>query len=112
MSEYIKTFTDDNYENEVLKSDEPVLVDFWATWCSPCIALTPIIEDLAKDYQSRMKVGKMNVDENPFVPNKYMINSIPALFLFINGEIQGQLIGFKPKSELVKFLNSNLPPLQ
>ena len=112
MSEYIKTFTDDNFEHEVLKSEEPVLVDFWATWCSPCIALAPIIEDLAKEYQSRVKVGKMNVDDNPFVPNKYMINSIPALFLFINGEIRAQLIGFKPKSELIKFLNNNLPPLQ
>ncbi|OGF66856.1 MAG: thioredoxin [Candidatus Fischerbacteria bacterium RBG_13_37_8] len=110
MSNNLVTFTDSNFETEVLHSKEPVLVDFWATWCQPCLALTPIIEEIAHDYQNRLKIGKLNVDENPQTQSRYMIFSIPTLILFKNGEIQEQVIGFKPKAELVRLIESLLPP--
>lgn len=109
MSMNLKTFTDENFEKEVLQSSKPVLVDFWASWCQPCLALAPIIEELAVEYKDNLIIGKINVDENPQIASKYMIYSIPTLILFKNGEIKSQLIGFKPKKELVKFLDKYLP---
>lgn len=109
MSMNLKTFTDENFEKEVLQSSKPVLVDFWASWCQPCLALAPIIEELAVEYKDNLIIGKINVDENPQIASKYMIYSIPTLILFKNGEIKSQLIGFKPKKELVKFIDKYLP---
>ncbi len=108
MSENLKTFTDNNFNVEVLQSKIPVLVDFWAPWCKPCLALAPIIEELALQYKDKIIIGKINVDENPEIPSKYMIFSIPTLILFKNGEAVEQIIGFNPKSELVKFIDKNI----
>ena len=90
-------FTDANFEKEVLKSTLPVLVDFWAEWCGPCRMLGPTIEELAKEYAGKIKVGKLNVDRNPGVSGKYSIRSIPALLMFKNGTVAGQMVGVQPK---------------
>ena len=90
-------FTDANFDKEVLKSTEPVLVDFWAEWCGPCKMLGPTIEELAKEYTGKVKIGKVNVDDNPGVSSKFGIRSIPALLMFKNGEVVGQMIGAQPK---------------
>lgn len=108
MSINLKTFTDENFEMEVLQSSKPVLVDFWASWCQPCLALAPIIEELAAEYKDNLIIGKINVDENPQTPSKYMIYSIPTLILFKDGEIKAQIIGFKLKKELVKLISKYL----
>ena len=90
-------FTDASFQKEVLKSDKPVLVDFWAEWCGPCKMLGPTIEELAKEYAGKIKVGKLNVDDNPQTSSKFGIRSIPALLLFKDGEVAGQMIGVQPK---------------
>lgn len=92
--------TDKNFENEVLKSDIPVLVDFWATWCAPCLKFAPIVEDLSKEYEGRIKFGKVNVENNQSIPQKYGIRSIPTLLLFKNGVVFSQITGFQPKRKL------------
>ena len=94
--------TAENFEKEVLKSDIPVLVDFWAAWCGPCMMLGPVIAEIADEYEGRIKVGKVNVDEQQQLAAQYRISSIPCVFLFINGEIVGRSIGFKPKEEIIK----------
>jgi thioredoxin 1 len=108
MSQHLKILTDNNFEQEVLKSSKPVLVDFWASWCQPCLALAPIIDEIAKEYGDKLVVGKINVDENPVVPSQYMIFSIPTLILFKNGEMKGKVVGFKPKAELTKLIDQLL----
>lgn len=100
--------TDDNFEKEVLKSELPVLVDFWASWCMPCRMVGPIVEDLAKDYAGKIKVGKMNVDENSKTPSSYGIMSIPTLILFNKGNPQKTLIGVQPKEEFKKAIDEIL----
>ncbi len=100
--------TDLNFEQVVLKSDKPMLVDFWATWCGPCRALAPVIEDLAKDYSKVVTFAKLNVDENPQTTAKYSIQSIPTLLLFSKGTVQEQIVGFRPKSELKAILDNAL----
>jgi len=92
--------TEGNFEEEVLKSASPVLVDFWAEWCGPCRMVAPLIEELAKDYQGRLKVGKLNVDEEREIALKYSIRSIPTLILFREGKPAEQIIGALPKSAL------------
>lgn len=92
-----ETFTDANFQQEVLNSDQPVLVDFWAPWCGPCRALTPTIEQLADDYDSTVAVGKLNVDENPETAAALGITSIPAVLLFRNGEVVNTLVGVQPR---------------
>lgn len=93
-------FTDANFEQEVLKSEKPVLVDFWAPWCGPCRAVGPIVEDLAEAYKGRVKVGKINIDDNPKTATTYGVMSIPTLILFNKGDIMDKLIGLSPKERL------------
>ena len=92
-----KEFTDANFQSEVLNSDEPVLVDFWAAWCGPCRAVGPTIEELAEQYDGTVKVGKLNIDENPKSPSGFNIHSIPAVLLFKGGEVIETLVGVQPK---------------
>ncbi len=93
-------FTDANFEQEVLKSKKPVLVDFWAPWCGPCRAVGPVVEDLAEAYKGRVKVGKINIDDNPKTATAYGVMSIPTLILFNKGDIMDKLIGLSPKERL------------
>lgn len=95
-------FTDRNFEAEVLKSELPVLVDFWAVWCGPCQMMAPVIEELSEELKDKVKVGKMNVDENPTMAEKYGIMSIPTLILFKNGEAVKTLTGFRNKEDILK----------
>jgi thioredoxin 1 len=98
----------DNFENEVLKSDKPVLIDFWAPWCGPCKVISPIVEELAKEYESKIKVGKMNVDENNEIAMRYGIMSIPTLKIFKNGKVADEMIGAAPKEMIVAFIEKNI----
>jgi thioredoxin 1 len=104
----ILEFSDQNFEQEVLKSDKPVLVDFWAEWCAPCRMIAPAVEEIAGLYAGRAKVGKLNVDENGSVTSRYNIRSIPTLLIFKNGEIKDQLVGTTSKANLAKLLDKNL----
>ncbi|MCH7916729.1 MAG: thioredoxin [Planctomycetes bacterium] len=90
-------FTDANFQNEVLESDLPVLVDFWAAWCGPCRAVGPTIDELAEQYEGTVKVGKLNIDENPQSPSRFGISSIPAVLLFKDGKVVETLVGVQPK---------------
>jgi thioredoxin 1 len=101
-------FTDSNFEQEVLKSEKPVLVDFWAEWCAPCRMMSPTVEALAGEYAGRAKVGKLNVDENQNVTTRYKIRGIPALLLFKNGEVQEQVVGATSKAAVVKMIEKHL----
>ena len=98
--ESLVQFTDANFEQEVLKAEKPVLVDFWAPWCGPCRAVGPIVEDLAEAYKDRVKVGKINIDDNPKTATAYGVMSIPTLILFNKGDIMDKLIGLSPKDRL------------
>ncbi|MBD3371162.1 MAG: thioredoxin [Candidatus Coatesbacteria bacterium] len=100
--------TDDNFTDEVEQSDIPVMVDFWATWCGPCLAIAPAVEELAKDYQGKLKVVKVNVDENPGVAGKYGIRGIPTLLFFKGGEVVRQVVGAQPKKRLQKTIDDIL----
>jgi thioredoxin 1 len=100
--------SDSNFDSEVLKSDTPVLVDFWAPWCGPCRMVAPIVEELADEYAGRVKFVKLNTDENAQTSMKYQIRSIPTLLVFKGGEPAGQIIGFRPKSDLKKRLDAVL----
>lgn len=99
------TITDQNFDSEVLKSDKPVLVDFWAVWCGPCQMQGPIVEDVAKVMAGKAVVGKLNVDENPRMAQKYMVMSIPTLIIFKNGTVVKQLVGVQSKEVLLSELN-------
>jgi len=101
-------FTDQNFEQEVLKSGQPVLVDFWATWCAPCRMMSPAVEAVADEYVGRAKVGKVNVDENLSVATRYNIRSIPTLLLFKGGQIQEQVVGATSKDVISKLLDKHL----
>ncbi|MFH1824540.1 MAG: thioredoxin [Candidatus Firestonebacteria bacterium] len=98
--------TDENFEDEVIKSKQPVLIDFWAEWCGPCKMIAPIIEELSKEYSGKIKVGKINVDENPAVSSRLGIRSIPTLIIFKDGEIMGQLVGVQSKEIIKEKVNS------
>jgi thioredoxin 1 len=100
------TLTDANFQTEVLESDVPVLVDFWAPWCGPCIAIGPAIEQLAEEFHGKVKVGKVNVDENPAVAYRFGIRSIPTMLFFAGGQVVDQQIGLMPKAQLAKKLES------
>lgn len=101
-------FTEQNFDQDVLKSPQPVLVDFWATWCGPCRMMSPTVDAVATEYAGRAKVGKLNVDENSSVASRYGIRSIPTLLLFKGGEIQEQLVGTVPKETLSRILDKHL----
>lgn len=98
------TLTKNNFEEEVIKSDVPVLVDFWATWCGPCRMVAPIIAEIAEERKD-IKVGKINVDEEPALAAKYGIEAIPSVFLFKNGEVAAKSVGYRPKADLLKMLD-------
>jgi thioredoxin 1 len=104
----IQHISDDSFEQEVLKSDLPVLVDYWAEWCGPCKMIAPILDEVARDYGERVRVVKVNVDENQSVPAKYGIRGIPTLMLFRNGEVVDTKVGALSKSQLTLFLDSHL----
>ena len=99
-SENVVAFTDANFDREVLQSDVPVLVDFWATWCAPCKQIAPIIDIIAEEYAGKIKVGKVNVDDNQATPGKYSVRGIPTLIMFKNGTVVDQIVGQVPKSQL------------
>ncbi len=109
MSERITHITDDTFEAEVLKAEQPVLVDYWAEWCGPCRMIAPILDEIAGDYAGRLKVCKLNVDENQATPPKYGIRGIPTLMLFRNGNVEATKVGALSKSQLVAFLDGSLP---
>ena len=98
----ISEFTDANFENEVLKSEQPCLVDFWAEWCGPCRMVGPVVEEIAKDYEGKLKVGKVNVDQNTQTASKYGIMSIPSLLLFKQGKVVDQIVGAVPKKHMIE----------
>jgi thioredoxin 1 len=99
-SENVLAFTDANFDRDVLQSDIPVLVDFWATWCAPCKAIAPLVGTIADEYAGKVKVGKVNVDENQATPGKYGVRGIPTIILFKNGAVLDQVVGAVPKSQL------------
>jgi len=105
MAENLIEFTDDNFDTEVLKSDLPVLVDFWAEWCGPCKMIGPIVEEIAGDYAGKVKVGKVNVDFNNQVAMQYGIRGIPALLVFKGGAVANQIVGAVPKNNITQILD-------
>ncbi len=108
MSDGIVHVTDDTFEQEVLKTGEPVLVDYWAEWCGPCKMIGPVLEEIASEYSGKIKVAKLNIDENPGTPPKYGIRGIPTLMLFKDGNVQATKVGAVSKSQLSAFIDSNL----
>ncbi|MRR05524.1 MAG: thioredoxin [Deltaproteobacteria bacterium] len=107
-SEKVVTLNDSNFEAEVLQSPIPVLVDFWASWCAPCKAIAPLVDALANDYDGKVKVGKVNVDESPSTPATYGIRGIPTLILFKDGKMVDQVVGAVPKSQLEALIKKAL----
>ncbi len=108
MSEQIVDLTDGTFEQEVLNSDVPVVVDYWAEWCGPCKMIGPILEELAAEYGGKVKMAKINIDENPQTPPKFGIRSIPTLMVFKNGEVEGTKVGAASKSDLTAFIDSSI----
>lgn len=107
-SENLKELSDANFEEEILKASVPALVDFWAPWCGPCRVVGPIVEELAKEYAGKVKVAKLNVDDNPVTPGKYGIRGIPTLILFKDGEAVDQIVGAVPKGQIEAMLQKVL----
>jgi thioredoxin 1 len=104
----IRHVTDDNFEQEVLSSDQPVLVDYWAEWCGPCKMIAPVLEEVAEEYGDKLQVVKLNIDENPNTPPKYGIRGIPTLMLFKNGNVEATKVGAVSKSQLTAFIDGNV----
>ena len=108
MIEHIHHVTDGNFDDEVLQSQTPVLVDYWAEWCGPCKMIAPILDDVAKDYAGKLKVAKLNIDDNQETPAKYGIRGIPTLMLFKGGNVEATKVGALSKSQLTAFIDSNI----
>ena len=108
MNDTIVYLTDDSFQNEVLESAEPVLVDYWAEWCGPCKMIAPILTEIATEYQGKVKVAKLNIDDNPQTPPKYGIRGIPTLMLFKDGNVEATKVGALSKSQLTAFIDTNL----
>ncbi len=108
MSDHIHVISDDSFENDVVKSDIPVIVDFWAPWCGPCKMLAPILEDLAPQYAGKVKFVKLDVDQNPTMPPKFGVRGIPTLILFHQGQVKGTHVGLLNKADLTKFIDSHI----
>jgi len=108
MSEAVVQVTDSNFDQEVLKSSVPVLVDFWAEWCGPCRMVAPVVEELAKQYQGKVKVAKVDVDQNQRIATQYSIRSIPSLYVFKGGKVVDQIVGAVPKHQIVSVLEGAL----
>jgi thioredoxin 1 len=108
MSQGIIHISDDTFEKEVLKAEGPVLVDYWAEWCGPCKMIAPVLEEIANEYNGKIKIAKLNIDENPATPPKYGIRGIPTLMLFKNGNVEATKVGAVSKSQLSAFLDGNL----
>lgn len=108
MSEHIEHVTDASFDSDVLKSDTPVLVDYWAEWCGPCKMIAPVLDEIAREYAGRLKVAKLNIDENQSTPAKYGIRGIPTLMLFKGGNVEATKVGALSKSQLTAFIDSNL----
>ncbi|MDJ0881392.1 MAG: thioredoxin TrxA [Gammaproteobacteria bacterium] len=108
MSDKIVYLTDDSFEEEVLQSEQAVLVDYWADWCGPCKMIAPVLEEIADEYEGKIKVAKLNIDENSGTPPKYGIRGIPTLMLFKGGNVEATKVGALSKSQLTAFIDSNL----
>lgn len=107
MSEIVNV-TDSTFDAEVLQADQPVLVDYWAEWCGPCKMITPILEEIASDYDGKVKITKLNIDDNTETPQKFSIRGIPTLMLFKNGNVEATKVGALSKSQLIAFIDSNI----
>ncbi|MFK8068348.1 MAG: thioredoxin TrxA [Gammaproteobacteria bacterium] len=108
MSDNIIAVTDENFEDEVLNSDQPVLVDYWAEWCGPCKMIAPVLEEIAAEYGDKIKIAKLNIDENQNTPPKYGIRGIPTLMIFKDGSVEAQKVGAVSKSQLAAFIDSTI----
>jgi thioredoxin 1 len=108
VSEHIIHVTDESFEEDVLKSPQPVLVDYWANWCAPCKMIAPVLEEIAQEYSGRVKVAKLDIDENRAVTERFNVRGIPTLILFKNGEAEAIKVGAVTKSQLTAFVDSNL----
>ena len=108
MSENIVHVSDSDFESEVINADQPVLVDYWAEWCGPCKMIAPILEEVAGSYEGKLKIAKLNIDENPDTPPKFGIRGIPTLMLFKNGSVEATKVGALSKAQLSAFIDSNL----
>jgi thioredoxin 1 len=107
-SESVLEITDGNFDQVVLKSEQPILIDFWAAWCGPCKALGPIVDEVAAAYQGKVRVGKMDVDKSPITPQRYGVRGIPTLLIFKNGQVQEQIVGYVGRDVIEKALNKQV----
>jgi len=108
VSDLVLHVSDADFENVVLKAQGPILVDYWAEWCGPCKQIAPILDELAKDYEGKLTIVKVNIDDNPQTPQRYGVRGIPTLMIFKNGEVDATKVGALPKGQLVQFIDSNL----